>query len=387
MKNSLEEQLSSLQHSPASEPDPQWVASLRSKMEWTMARRGAPSYTPVTHIGKLAWFKRPFTAALLSLAVLLLISGGVTYAAQGAVPGNPLYPVKLASEEMRLKLASSDIVRTELELTLASRRMEEFRVLSAQDKITPETAANISARYEAHVSAALIALPTLPQDAVPGITETISHTIDAHIETSAAWEQNREEVDKNADRMQAGDAAREPLRQRREEVRKQIDRMREFARETRNAAKLLKESRSEEVKLKIKVETDDDGRAHVKIEAEQKNKKKEKKNKIEFTVPLNASTSSVEMFWSSDDEDKKMNEDATSATTTIFYDSRAVYPPSFPTSTLRYYYPGAQINTKMESSGEGSVSQEIKSEITSESKMEFKSKSNSGDNEDDDDSP
>jgi hypothetical protein len=42
------------------------------------------------------------------------------------MPGSPLYPVKLATENLRVKLASSDIKKAELYATYANKRMEEM---------------------------------------------------------------------------------------------------------------------------------------------------------------------------------------------------------------------------------------------------------------------
>jgi len=56
----------------------------------------------------------------------LLAGGGTAMAADNSMPGNPLYPVKLATEQVRLALTRSDIGKAELYATLADRRIVEI---------------------------------------------------------------------------------------------------------------------------------------------------------------------------------------------------------------------------------------------------------------------
>lgn len=74
------------------------------------------------------WRRR--TAAALVAAVLVLASGaGTVWAAQSALPGDVLYPVKRASESVRLALARDPGAKARLHLELADRRLEELRAL------------------------------------------------------------------------------------------------------------------------------------------------------------------------------------------------------------------------------------------------------------------
>lgn len=73
----------------------------------------------------LDWVPRWATAVIIIL-VLLLAGGGVVAAAGNSMPDNPLYPVKLATEEAQLALTPSDMGKAELSAELADRRVVEI---------------------------------------------------------------------------------------------------------------------------------------------------------------------------------------------------------------------------------------------------------------------
>ena len=66
--------------------------------------------------------------------VLLLAGGGTVAAASNSMPDNPLYPVKMATEQVRLTLTHSDINKAELYTELADRRVAEIIYLASSDK-------------------------------------------------------------------------------------------------------------------------------------------------------------------------------------------------------------------------------------------------------------
>ena len=66
--------------------------------------------------------------------MLLLLTGGVTAASSSSLPGELLYPVKIASERTRLALTLSDIGKAKLEVTFAERRAKEIAELARKGK-------------------------------------------------------------------------------------------------------------------------------------------------------------------------------------------------------------------------------------------------------------
>jgi len=85
---------------------------------WSNVRRG----------WKTVWLKPLATAAALMLVVLASVAG-TTYAAQGSLPGDTLYPVKLGMEQIRRVLTIDDRAGTELELKFAAIRLGEIEAL------------------------------------------------------------------------------------------------------------------------------------------------------------------------------------------------------------------------------------------------------------------
>ena len=59
---------------------------------------------------------KPAWIALAALVAIIIAGGSTVYAAGNALPDSPLYPVKLATESVRLFLTPSDIGKAELYL-------------------------------------------------------------------------------------------------------------------------------------------------------------------------------------------------------------------------------------------------------------------------------
>lgn len=82
-----------------------------------------------------------FLSVLLIAASLVLGGGGVTVAAaQSTIPGDPLYAVKLWSEDLRMDLATNNETQYELALDFADRRVEEIQELLQSGETLSETA-------------------------------------------------------------------------------------------------------------------------------------------------------------------------------------------------------------------------------------------------------
>ena len=75
------------------------------------------------------WGARLVTAGA-SLVLAVTLSGGLAMAASGSMPGQALYPVKLASEQVALALTSGAEAKAELYAGLAGRRVAEIVYLS-----------------------------------------------------------------------------------------------------------------------------------------------------------------------------------------------------------------------------------------------------------------
>lgn len=80
------------------------------------------------------WFKPRRWLAVVAFA-LLLSSGSVVYAANGAMPDSWLYPVKQAVEKIALSVPLSRSLKAKIKLAVAKRRLAEVKYLQKKKRI------------------------------------------------------------------------------------------------------------------------------------------------------------------------------------------------------------------------------------------------------------
>jgi hypothetical protein len=68
--------------------------------------------------------------AIVALSIILVSGGGTVVMASSSMPDNPLYPVKLVSEEVQMALTPSDIDKAEVCVMQADRRVDEIVYLA-----------------------------------------------------------------------------------------------------------------------------------------------------------------------------------------------------------------------------------------------------------------
>lgn len=71
------------------------------------------------------WLPR-WATVVTAVLVLLLAGGGTVFAAASSMPGSPLYPVKLATEQVQLVLTPSQLGKANLCAEFADRRVDEI---------------------------------------------------------------------------------------------------------------------------------------------------------------------------------------------------------------------------------------------------------------------
>jgi hypothetical protein len=77
---------------------------------------------------------RSIATVAITLALVLLIGGGIVHAASGSIPGDPLYGFKLLGEDVQRALAWSQESRTRLETTFNQRRLDEVQQLLTMER-------------------------------------------------------------------------------------------------------------------------------------------------------------------------------------------------------------------------------------------------------------
>jgi hypothetical protein len=81
------------------------------------------------------WFQlyyRRIALAMASVMVTILVGGGAFFASLHTVPGETLYPVKLAMEDLRLTVAFSDVDKTKYHVQFAERRANEMMKVATE---------------------------------------------------------------------------------------------------------------------------------------------------------------------------------------------------------------------------------------------------------------
>ena len=94
----------------------------------------------------------PAIASLLLALGLVLGGGGAVFAAQDALPADPLYPVKLLAEDAQVNVTSEADSKTALLLQFADRRLAELGLLGPAAPVVVEP---VVARFQEQLDAAL----------------------------------------------------------------------------------------------------------------------------------------------------------------------------------------------------------------------------------------
>ena len=107
-----------------------------SALEEAASQRSRPTF---------GWLPRWATVVTMVLG-LLLVGSGTVAAAGYSMPDSPLYPVKLATERVRLALTRSNIDKAELYAMLADKRISELTYLTNKDrpKLIEQTAQRLN---------------------------------------------------------------------------------------------------------------------------------------------------------------------------------------------------------------------------------------------------
>jgi hypothetical protein len=103
----------------AVQPRAEFKARARYQFRSALQEAAVPKRRPF-----FGWLPRWATA--VAVLVLLLAGGGTVFAAAGSMPDSPLYPVKLATEQVQLVLTPSQLAKANLCAEFADRRVDEI---------------------------------------------------------------------------------------------------------------------------------------------------------------------------------------------------------------------------------------------------------------------
>lgn len=118
----------SLKASSVVEPRPEFKARARQEMRTQL--RGKEWKPQPKKASSVAWLPR-WAVAVASVILIFLVAGtGTVAASTSSMPDDTLYPVKLASEQVRLGLTRGDINKARVNVRLADRRVKEIVYLA-----------------------------------------------------------------------------------------------------------------------------------------------------------------------------------------------------------------------------------------------------------------
>jgi len=119
-----------MQKSAAIQPDYEFKARTHFQLqEMLYARREKMEMRNPIPIWRRKW-----VAAVASVIIILFAGIGTAAVSASALPEQPLYPVKLATERVMMGLAFSDVSRAKLHIQFAQRRTAEMAEMARQGK-------------------------------------------------------------------------------------------------------------------------------------------------------------------------------------------------------------------------------------------------------------
>lgn len=141
-------------------------------------------------------FMMPYAFVLM----LAVVGGSTAYAAEAAIPGDILYPIKLnVNEKIAIALSASYKAKAEIHSKFAERRMREAETLVERSALTKEAKAELERRLETHaaeVDAAVELVELEDPIAAAEISARLESTFSAHGALIARLGEETDEVSK-----------------------------------------------------------------------------------------------------------------------------------------------------------------------------------------------
>jgi hypothetical protein len=114
------------------------------------------------------WWRHGWAVAVSAGIILLLTTGSTMAASSQALPTEPLYPVKLATEQVRVALAVSDAQKAQIETELVNTRVQELEAMADAGKT--EEVVKAAERYDEQYEKASLAITEAEGTEFPVVT-------------------------------------------------------------------------------------------------------------------------------------------------------------------------------------------------------------------------
>lgn len=131
--------------------------------------------------------KLKYTMPILLILALLASGGGVSYAAQGSLPGDPLYPIKVDVNEPVAGLFQFGAqAQAQWNAQLAQTRLQEAEQLAAQNKLTPQLQVQVATRLQDAVAAAQNNIAQLQEKNQVAVAAQVNNGLETDLRVHAA---------------------------------------------------------------------------------------------------------------------------------------------------------------------------------------------------------
>ena len=125
---------------------------------------------------------KPMPLAIISFIIILATGGGTALAAQAALPNDTLYPIKLATENIREVLTFDETKKMELQVKLAGSRLIELEKLHDKNiEVAEKTISDTFNKYENHLDKAQKYLDQLNNETENSKTTMVAIQLDKKI--------------------------------------------------------------------------------------------------------------------------------------------------------------------------------------------------------------
>ena len=126
---------------------------MRATLENTFASN-TPVKSPIRVTSNTyLFFSSRMVSSFAFVLVVAVVGGGTAYAAEAAVPGDPLYAVKVnVTEPVRAALAFTPEAQADWHTKAVERRLKEAEVLAARGTLTADLKERLEANFEMHTA-------------------------------------------------------------------------------------------------------------------------------------------------------------------------------------------------------------------------------------------
>lgn len=159
MNTPLETLLHDLSHETLSEEERARMRTLLTEYAAFRPIRATARAPQSAFLGAIAMWAHPRPAFALAMAFIVLAggAGGTAYAAEGTLPGDLLYPIKVGVTEPTVSaLTASGKAQASWQMQLAERRITEAATLAKQGRLSTGTETALATRFTQAAEAAAV---------------------------------------------------------------------------------------------------------------------------------------------------------------------------------------------------------------------------------------